>query len=485
MQKRIFYRMLCSVIAVCYMYAVHDASHMPCIASHGIMLFDITPTLSMYTPDNVIELQHIMKTARMHGKKVAIVGAGKSQGGQTVSSEKNSIRISLHKLNKLIYLDVPRKQVTVEAGMTWRQLQEYIAPHGLAIKAMQSYNDFSIGGSIAVNVHGQDLSTGQIISTIIAMNVLLPNGDIVLVSRTEHYDLFKAIVGGYGIIGVVLSATLQLTDDILLERHLTVISTDSFERYFNDHIRNNPAIEFYSARFSMGVEDFMENALVITYTRAFNAAAQVYPLLPVEQNPLLRRGMQATGCIPYFKSCRFYFEKLFLNRYHTISRNNFLNYSILGLPQDTSSTEYILQEYFIPYDHVGAFIKKMRRLIEEYGINILNVTARHVLKDTESLLSFSPQKDMCALVLYIKLLRTEDDREQCVAWTRSMIDQAIDHEGTYYLPYHLLATQAQFETVYPQWLQLMLIKWSYDPELLLSNQLFEYYGRCMQRVGLS
>src|SRR5262249_22744252 len=144
---------------------------LPHVSKHSIALFDITPSLNLHTPENATDLQRIMQAAKMQDKKVSIVGAGKSQGGQTISAHKDSFRISLHKLNRLIYLDVPRKQVTVEAGMTWRQLQEYIAPHGLAIKAMQSYNDFSIGGSISVNVHGQDLSTGQIISTIITIQV--------------------------------------------------------------------------------------------------------------------------------------------------------------------------------------------------------------------------------------------------------------------------------------------------------------------------
>lgn len=80
------------------------------------------------------------------------------------------------------------------------------------MKAMQSYNDFSVGGSIAVNVHGQDLSTGQIISTIISLTVLLPTGDIITVNRKKNYDLFQAFV-----------------------------------KHFDQHVRNNKDIAFYSA----------------------------------------------------------------------------------------------------------------------------------------------------------------------------------------------------------------------------------------------
>lgn len=159
------------------------------------------------------------------------------------------------------------------------------------------------------------------------------------------------------------------------------------------------------------------------------------------------------------------------------SYNNFLNHSILGLPQNDHAAEYILQEYFLPYNRLTSFIQQFRQRVQQYSINVLNVTARHVFKDTESLLSFSPHADMCALVVYIKLPKTQQARQIITEWTQHLIDDVIIHQGTYYLPYHLLATQKQFEIVYPQWSKFFDIKKMYDPYCVLSNQLYESYAQ--------
>ncbi len=446
-------------------------SHVVECAKPVPQIFDIASSQNFCAPSTVDELQRIVQ----YGSKISLVGAGKSQGGQTISSYKNTYCISLHNLNQLIYLDVPCKQVTVQAGMTWKQLQEYIAPHGLAVKAMQSYNDFSIGGSISVNVHGQDISTGQIISTVICLKVLLPDGNIITASRNEHAQIFYAIVGGYGLVGIIIEATLQLTDDILLERHAVTVDTASFVEHFNNHIRNNQDIEFYSARFSVSPLHFMEKVFIITYQKS-STTHRVYSLLPVNQSSVIRYMIQATGVSLLLKSLRFPFEQLILDRPEIVSRNNFLNYSIQGLPQNNRFSEYVLQEYFLPYDRVTSFIKDFARLTKDYAINILNVTARHVLQDVESLLSFSPKSDMCALVVYIRLPRAQEVRSNFVSWTRLMIDQIINYGGTYYLPYHLLATKDQFQAMYPGWQDFLRIKHKYDPCDRLSNQLYEQYA---------
>lgn len=437
-------------------------------------VFDVKSSQQLYEPQTVAELQTIVQSAYYKNYKISVVGAGKSQGGQTISSHSNSYRIDLHKFNKLICLNIQQKLVTVQAGMTWKRLQEHIAPHGLAVKTMQSYNDFSIGGSISVNVHGQDISTGQIVSTILSLKILLSNGTIITASPDKNSDIFYAAVGGYGLIGIIVEATLQLTDDIIIKRHAEVIKTASLTDHFNEHIRNNPTIEFYSARFSVGSSDFMKHALVITYSKGA-PRLQNYQLLPTKQGYLVKWMIQATGCLPIFKNLRFPLEQLILNQAELTSRNNFFNYSIQGLPQNSDHFEYILQEYFLPYDHVTSFIEQFAKLTKHYDINVLNVTGRHVHKDTKSLLSFSPHNDMCALVVYIKLPKTCQAQSILTTWTQLMIDEAIKHGGTYYLPYHLLATQYQFETAYPRWSEFLAIKRQYDPHAMFSNLLYEKY----------
>ena len=97
-------------------------------------------------PNNIESLQAVVKYAHDNGKKIAVAGAQYSQGGQTQFP--GAIQIDMTCLNKIVNIDLVNKQITVEAGITWAEILRAIDPLGLSILAMQSYNAFSVGGSI-------------------------------------------------------------------------------------------------------------------------------------------------------------------------------------------------------------------------------------------------------------------------------------------------------------------------------------------------
>ena len=167
---------------------------------------------ALVTPTNMVELRHAVLATKGH---CSIRGGGFSQGGHIWHNQ--GTVIDMQHLNKVKFFDIRNKIITVEAGATWRQLQQFIQQSGLSVKVMQSYNDFSIGGSVAVNVHGRDIAYGPLVDTIISLTVMLPDGTLVTASRDEHYDLFKMICGGYGACGVITEVTLSLTENIPLE----------------------------------------------------------------------------------------------------------------------------------------------------------------------------------------------------------------------------------------------------------------------------
>lgn len=443
-------------------------------------LFDVAWTANVHAPKTITQLQELIKDANTTNKKICIVGAGKSQGGQTMGSE-DSIRISLQNFNKLLHLDQKNKQVTVQTGMTWCELQKLIAPHRLAAKSMQSYNDFSIGGSLSVNVHGRDFHAGPLINTVKSFKLLNANGELLTVSRTENKELFGLAIGGYGLFGIIVEVTLELTDDILMKSNTVMIKSSELADYFLKNIKNNPNITFYSARYILQSSDMLDHALVVTHEKTDENASSYFKFNPDGFstrifNTVLRGFFSLTRKYQTIKNLRFFLEKYYFSGSKTISRNNFMGYSINSLPQDTSDTRYILQEYFIPYDKLTEFVAHMKTLIKDYNINLINLTARHVHKDNESYLSFSPQES-CALVLYLNVPKNKTAYEKTIKWTRNLIDKALAYGGSYYLPYQLLGTQEQLETAYPMFKEFIALKKTYDPKEIFTNSLYQKYSK--------
>src|SRR6185436_2817605 len=99
---------------------------------------------------------------------------------------------------------------------TWHDIQNFLYPN-FAVKAMQSRDIFTLGGSISVNAHGMDHKAGSVGSTIRSLRVMLPDGSIVGASRTENPELFNLVVGGYGLFGVILDVDLEVTENVIYE----------------------------------------------------------------------------------------------------------------------------------------------------------------------------------------------------------------------------------------------------------------------------
>ena len=79
------------------------------------------------------------------------------------------------------------------------------------------------------------------------MRVMLADGSVSTCSLSENTDLFRHVVGGYGLFGVVLEATLDIVDNAVYRTSREIIKSDDFPKYFSEVLepntvwRGNPA----------------------------------------------------------------------------------------------------------------------------------------------------------------------------------------------------------------------------------------------------
>ncbi|HLM66598.1 MAG TPA: FAD-dependent oxidoreductase, partial [Longimicrobium sp.] len=91
---------------------------------------------------------------------ISIGGRRFSMGGQTATE--GALQIDMRGYDAILQLDTVQKTLRVQAGATWRQIQKFIDRYGLSVKVMQSYGNFTVGGSLSVNVHGRYAELGPI-----------------------------------------------------------------------------------------------------------------------------------------------------------------------------------------------------------------------------------------------------------------------------------------------------------------------------------
>ena len=193
-------------------------------------------------PESTQQVVDIVKKAT---GPISIAGGKYSMGGQTAIQ--GEVQIDTRKLNHVIDFKPEQKLLTIETGATWLQVQELIDPHDLSVKIMQSYANFSIGGSLSVNVHGRYIGEGPIILSVKQFKIVLADGKVVIASPEQNQDIFYGAIGGYGGLGIITEVTLQLADNVKVKRISKAMPITNYYQYFIQHIRSDKKSIFHNA----------------------------------------------------------------------------------------------------------------------------------------------------------------------------------------------------------------------------------------------
>lgn len=426
---------------------------------------------------DVEELRAALAEARQHDRKVSIAGRRHSMGGQAFYE--NAVVLDMTAFDKVLAVDPVAKTVRVQSGATWEQVIRAANPHGLAVQVMQAYSGFTIGGSLSVNVHESDPRFGPLVESVRSFHLLLADGTIVLVSRTENPELFGLVIGGYGLFGSVLDVELALTENHLLEKEEQVVDAGDYPAFF-EAARSDPKVENLFARLSIAPGPTRLREVVVTTYR-------------VSQRPATReRELEPPGAVGLKRflfglSRKFDWGKRFrwwLQRRHSgwfepafISRNNLMNADLRYLDYDSKKDTDILEEYFVPVGRLTAFLDDLRRVVAEHRLNLLSATIRYVPRNEESVLSYSRPQASFGVVLYLNVGLGEKPQTEVARWTQELLDSALEKGGTYYLPYRPYATREQFLMAYPRAVYFHEKKLQYDPRELFVNGLYYRYVR--------
>ena len=144
-------------------------------------------------------------------------------------------------------------------------------------------------------------------------------------------------------------------------------------------------------------------------------------------------------------------------------RNYEASYNVSELePRSRKRSTYVLQEYFVPVSEFDNFYPALRTILWKNHVNVLNISIRHAKKDSGTSLAWA-RSDVFAFVIYYKQGTTKKAQDIVKAWTQELIDAAIAVKGTYYLPYQVHATVAQFFKAYPNANNFFQLKRKLDP----------------------
>lgn len=174
--------------------------------------------LAIALPTSVEEVQAIVRWA--NEQAVAIVPSGGRTGlsGGAVAAN-GELVLSLERMQRVLGFDAVDRTLTVQAGMILQHVHDAARQHGLIYPVdFAARGSCSIGGNIATNAGGiRVIRYGNTREWIAGLKVVAGNGELLdlnrgLVKNSSGYDFRQLLVGSEGTLGIVVEATLKLTD---------------------------------------------------------------------------------------------------------------------------------------------------------------------------------------------------------------------------------------------------------------------------------
>lgn len=142
-------------------------------------------------------------------------GMGRSYGDPAQNA--GGLVIDMQRFNKIHSIDPDTALVVVDGGVTLDQLMKAALPYGLWVPVLPGTRQVTIGGAIGPDIHGKNHhSAGSFGDHVVSMDLLVASGEILTLKPEGSEDdpdgeLFWATVGGMGLTGIIVQATIRMT----------------------------------------------------------------------------------------------------------------------------------------------------------------------------------------------------------------------------------------------------------------------------------
>jgi len=172
------------------------------------------PPDAVVYPQSTEDVQRAVRICARHRAPIIPFGMGTSFEG-SVNAPFGGVCLDFKDMNRILAVHTEDLDCVIEPGVTRKQLNAHLRDQGLFFP-VDPGADASLGGMASTRASGTNtVRYGTMKDNVLAMKVLLPNGELMSTSRRARkssagYDLTRLIIGAEGTLGIITELTLKL-----------------------------------------------------------------------------------------------------------------------------------------------------------------------------------------------------------------------------------------------------------------------------------
>lgn len=438
------------------------------------------------------DLRRLIDRSRRQGWPISVAGGRHSMGGQQFGA--GTLHADTRGLDRILEFDRQRGLVRVEGGVQWPGLVQWTldnqstASEQWGIAQKQTGADrMSIAGSVSANAHGRGLTLAPLVGEVESLELVDSEGELRLLSRDSEPELFRLVIGGYGLFGLIYAVTLQLRRRRRLERVVELVDSVALARRFEERIDNGFLYGDFQFAIDSGSSDFLQRGVFSCYRPVDDdrpVPERQAKLSPRDWGRMLY--LAHTDKSEAFRRYADYYltttGQLYWSDLHQLANYEDGYHRILDrrISAPVAASEMIT-ELYVPPERLADFLSAAAEALRTSDADVIYGTVRWIEPDEVTFLPWARRRFAC-IVLNLHIEHTRPGIHRAADDFRRLIDLALEREGGYFLTYHRWSRRDQILTAYPQMPDFLRRKLDVDPDERFQSDWYRHYRGMLREL---
>ncbi len=450
-----------------------------------------TESLVAY-PTSETACRETIAFCRRNGLSICARGGGYSYGDMILNDQ--NVLLNTTKMDRILDFDEDGGLITVEPGVKMLDIYERAHHLRFALAASPSESTITVAGAIAANVNGKDAwRLGNFGDQVVNLKLLTASGESISVDRVENEKLFLAVVGGMGLLGIIVQATIRLeripspfleisripVDNVgeLLDRLDVVEATSDFAVVWLDTCAKGAKLGRAVIHAAKWVEREaspreLRAEIAVSLARLNARRRQARKLYGVTEFLLAAMLQFQRITVPLFNEFYFLYSRLRRRQQAMDNIESFLQYNfdasfIIPSPAIVCGPRGYTIQLLVSRSNAREAITEMIELCQSSPCVSVKTIMRLHRRD-DHLISFS--EDGYSLNFEFHPKKRHEERMR--RFVNDLIECVIRYRGKVHLAKEMILTQDQFQRLFPMYDAFLEVKRKLDPYEIFQSDMY-------------